>query len=155
MEYNKHKGPNFIYKIVIMSIIFLNVLDIFNHKFLPLIDYNIYNMNIEQYTMVNAKVIDKQEKSLIKGRTVPLVSIIETRIEYEIDGKVYNKSLFTYPEKEIFDEIMVAVDGEKIRRCMPFKISILELLDESLILIVFFIIFILLCWNEKPYKNKV
>ena len=122
-------------KHIIIVIAFLNVINI-GIMILPMADYYIYNANSDKYMVVNATVIDKKEKTIIYGKPRPLVDIAETRIKFDINGKTNYKNMYTYPECEISEKIMVAVSENNVRRCIIYQFTSSDIGDVMVYILV-------------------
>ncbi len=129
-------------KFIYTGVIIFIIIDLYIKMFAQQFDYLYYKLNKASYDVVAAQVMEKREKTIIMGKTEPLLTYTEILISYKINGLDYVNRISKYPEVKQFDTIYVAVkNGNKeVRRCVPYVISER---DKKLLFYYFFIIFMI------------
>lgn len=104
---------------ILLSVIILRI--IFNGGIQQL-EYYSYKMKQDRYIICQAVILDKEDISWYIGK-LKLVPNSKEKIEYEVDGEVYTKKVFSYPEYGVDEIIPIAVDADNnIKRCIPYPI---------------------------------
>lgn len=127
------------FKYIIFGVVSLNMMSLII-LFYPIIDYQMYCLNVDQYTLVEATVLEKRETTLIYGKSRPAVAVTEIQVAINRNGTTQYKTMYTYPEKEVSDNITVAVLGNTVRRCIPYEFTdgdVVYLIGYTLITFVF------------------
>lgn len=129
-------------KFIYIGVFLFVIIDLYVTIFAQQLDYLYYKLNKASYDVVVAQVVEKREKTIIMGKTEPLLTYTEILISYKINGLDYISRISKYPEVKQFDTIYVAVkNGNKeVRRCVPYAISER---DKKLLFYYFTIIFII------------
>ncbi len=124
-------------KFIYTGVILFIIIDLYIKIFAQQLDYLYYKLNKANYDVVIAQVMEKKEKTILMGKTEPLLTYTEVIISYRVNGLDYVNRISKYPEVNQLDTIHVAVKNgnEEVRRCVLYVVSER---DKKLILYYFF-----------------